>query len=110
MKARLEFAKEYICKPKSFWSKIIWSDESKINLFSSDGCTWVWRRAGERLKNSCTLKTVKYNGGSIMIRGCIGAKCTGKLAKIEEKMDSAKYIKILQENLLPSVEEMGLEN
>lgn len=107
-KARLEFAKKFILMPKSYWKKVIWSDESKINLFTSDGITYVWRRAGERLQNKCTLKTVKHNGGSIMVWGCIGENGVGKLCKIEGKMDSLKYIKILQENLLPSVEKLNL--
>ena len=108
--ARLEFAKKYIVKPKSFWKDVIWSDESKINLFSSDGKIWVWRRIGERLSNHCTVKTVKHNGGNIMIWGCIGANGVGSLTRIEGKMDSAKYISILQEHLIPSVEKLKLED
>jgi len=38
---RLNFAKEYIVKPKYFWKDVIYSDECKINLFSCDGITWV---------------------------------------------------------------------
>jgi len=109
-KLRLDFAKKYICKPKSFWKNVIWSDESKINLFSSDGITWVWRRKGERLINKCTIKTMKHNGGNVMIWGCMAGNGVGNITRIEGKMDSPKYISILQEHLLPSVEKLKLKD
>ena len=45
--ARLEFARKYIGKPVSFWDTILWSDETKVNLFGSDVVQHVWRRAGD---------------------------------------------------------------
>jgi DNA-binding CsgD family transcriptional regulator len=58
---RLNFALKYILKPKEFWKKVIWTDETKLNLFSSDGKTRVWRRAGEALDDKVTNKTIKGN-------------------------------------------------
>ncbi|KIK29003.1 hypothetical protein PISMIDRAFT_81649, partial [Pisolithus microcarpus 441] len=28
-------------------SRVIWSDETKINCLGSDGCKWAWKKAGE---------------------------------------------------------------
>ena len=39
---RLEYAKNYPEKPFGFWNKMLWSDESKFNLFGSDGKVVVW--------------------------------------------------------------------
>ena len=39
---RLEYARTYREKPLSFWNNVIWSDESKFNLFGSDGKVMVW--------------------------------------------------------------------
>lgn len=39
--ARLNFAKEREKKPKEYWENILWSDETKINLFGSDGVQHV---------------------------------------------------------------------
>ena len=36
VKARLEFANRHLEKPASFWNKILWSDETKIKLFSGN--------------------------------------------------------------------------
>lgn len=107
-KRRLEHAKKFLLKPKAFWEKVIWSDETKINLFSSDGRRWVWRVAGEEYTDACTIKTVKHGGGSIMLWGCMSSKGVGRLVEIKETMTGAKYVQILQENLFDSAVEMGL--
>ncbi len=44
----------------------MWSDESKVNLFDSDGVQHVWRRPSEEYQVNCALPTVKHGGGSIM--------------------------------------------
>ncbi|GFX77229.1 transposable element Tcb1 transposase [Trichonephila clavipes] len=33
---RLKFTKEHILKPRQFWNEVIFSDESKFNIFGSD--------------------------------------------------------------------------
>jgi transposase len=38
---RLKFAKEMLEKPVDFWKNVIWSDESKFNLFGSHGKVMV---------------------------------------------------------------------
>ena len=40
-RTRLEYAKNYREKPLDFWNKVLWSDESKFNLFGSDGTVVV---------------------------------------------------------------------
>ena len=54
--ARLQFANNHEDKPLSFWDPFLWSDETKVNLFGSDGVQNVWRRPGDkyRKKMSCT--------------------------------------------------------
>ncbi len=49
------------------------------------------------------IPTVKHGGGNIMLWGCFSAKGTGRLHRIEERMDGAMYREILANNLLPSV-------
>ena len=47
-KVRLQFAKKYASWTIVDWSKILWSDESKFNLFSSDGIQYVRRPKNKR--------------------------------------------------------------
>ncbi len=36
-KARLEFARAHADKDEDYWDSILWSDETKINVFGTDG-------------------------------------------------------------------------
>ncbi len=46
-KAHLEFARAHADKDEDYWDSIFWSDETKINVFGTDGFKTVWRRKGE---------------------------------------------------------------
>ncbi len=46
-KACKQFAEVYLAKSMNYWNHFLWSDESKVNLFDSDGVQHVWRRPGE---------------------------------------------------------------
>ena len=74
-------------------NKILWSDETKIEFFGLNAKRHIWRKPG-------TIPTVKHGGGRIMLWGCFLATRTGKLVRIEGKMNGAKYRQILNENLL----------
>ena len=89
------------------WEKIIFSDETKINLFSSDGRIKVWRKSKKRLSLENCVPTVKFFGGSVMVWGCMSYKGVGKLVFIEETMDRFVYKKILAENLKSSCDIFG---
>jgi hypothetical protein len=84
-------------------NKIIWSDETKIELFDLKSKCQVWKNPGTiPTVNYCggTIPTVNYCGGSIMLWECFSAAGTGRLVSIEAKINRAKYREILDENLL----------
>lgn len=49
-KKRLSFAKKHKNEDFNFWKHVIFTDESKFNIFGSDGRQMVWRRPNEELK------------------------------------------------------------
>ncbi len=59
-KARLEFAKQHLKKPSQFWNNILWTDETNINLYQSDGKRRVWRRKGTAHDPKHTTSSVKH--------------------------------------------------
>lgn len=46
---RLEFAKEYANLPMEYWNRVILIDESKFNIFGSDGRCTVRRKRTYRI-------------------------------------------------------------
>ncbi|GFV57606.1 transposable element Tc1 transposase [Trichonephila clavipes] len=89
---RLEFAKEYINKPIDFWKNVIFSDESKFNIFKSDGRKLVWRKPCTAFHTKNVLPTVKHGGGSVMIWGCMASKGVGNLCFIDGIMTARTLI------------------
>ncbi len=87
---------------------MIFSDESKFNLFGSDGKQYAWRVTNTELQREHIQPTVKFGGGNVMVWGCFSGKGMVNLIFIEGSVDSKKYIKILSENLPASSRSMNL--
>ncbi len=105
-KACKQFAEDYLAKSMNYWNHVLWSDESKVNLFDSDGVQHVWQRPGEEYQENCALPTVKHGGGSIMVWGCMTTAGTGELRFIEGNMDSNMYCDILKQKMMPSLQKL----
>ena len=64
---RLNWAKTHINWTAEQWDSVIWSDETKISLFSSDYIKYIRRRIREDLHPDFITPTVKYPV-SVLIR------------------------------------------
>lgn len=109
IKARLDFAKRHQHWTIDDWNRVIWSDETKINRLGSDGRKWCWKKAGEGLKPRHVNKTVKHGGGNIKAWGCMTAHGVGYLTRIDNGLDADLYCRILEEELVQSIEYYGLD-
>ncbi len=108
VQARLKFAREHLDDPEEDWENVIWSDETKIELF------------GKKLNLSCLeekecwVASKEHHtyceawGGNIMLWGCFSAKGPGRLICVKERM-GAMYREILSENLLPSARALKMK-
>ncbi|GBL77039.1 hypothetical protein AVEN_12690-1 [Araneus ventricosus] len=103
-KLRLCFAKSMVDKDISFGESVIFVDESKYNIFGTDGRMIVWRKPNEELNPKNPLPTVKHGGGGIMVCGCFAASGMGNLILIDNNTDQYKYNNIMKENLKISVQ------
>ncbi|XP_075444851.1 uncharacterized protein LOC142488342 isoform X3 [Ascaphus truei] len=106
--ARLKFAKEHIDDPQDFWNNVLWTDESKVELFGLNEKRSAWRKPNTVFEQKNLIPTVKHGDGSVMVWGCFAASGPGRLAIIDTTMNSALYQKILEENVGPSVCELKL--
>ncbi|KAG2469076.1 TC1A transposase, partial [Polypterus senegalus] len=84
MASCLEFAKRHLKDSQTMRNKILWSDETKIELFDVNARRHVWRKPGTAHHQANTIPTVKHGGGSIMLWGCFSAAGTGRLVSIKE--------------------------
>ncbi|KAI4883795.1 hypothetical protein NFI96_009159 [Prochilodus magdalenae] len=88
--------------------KVLWSDETKIELFGLNSTRHVWRKKNAAYDPKNTVPTVKHGGGSIMFWGVSLPRGTGLLHRITGKMDGAMYRTILRDNLLPSARDLKM--
>ncbi|KAK3571155.1 hypothetical protein QTP86_003671 [Hemibagrus guttatus] len=109
VRARLKFAREHLDDPEEDWENVIWSDETKIELFGKNSTCRVWRRKNAELHPKNTIPTVKHGGGNIMLWGCFSAKGPGRLIRVKERMNGAMYGEILSKNLLPSARALKMK-
>ncbi|KAK3569719.1 hypothetical protein QTP86_003566 [Hemibagrus guttatus] len=109
VRARLKFAREHLDDPEEDWENVIWSDETKIELFGKNSTCRVWRRKNAELHPKNTIPTVKHGGGNIMLWGCLSAKGPGRLICVKERMNGAMYREILSKNLLPSASALKMK-
>jgi transposase len=109
VEARMKFAKDHLNDSVEDWGNVLWSDETKMELFGINSTRRVWREKNTAYNPVNTMPTVKHGGGSIMLWGCFSAKGTGRLHRIEGKMNGAMYREILNDNLLPSARALKLQ-
>ncbi|KAI4899905.1 hypothetical protein NFI96_019485, partial [Prochilodus magdalenae] len=91
IQARLKFAREHLDVPEEYWENVIWSDETKVELFGKNTTRRVWRKVNAELHPKNTIPTVKHGGGNIMLWGCFSAKGPGRLVRVHERMNGAMY-------------------
>uniref|UniRef100_A0AAY5LDB2 Tc1-like transposase DDE domain-containing protein n=1 Tax=Esox lucius TaxID=8010 RepID=A0AAY5LDB2_ESOLU len=88
-KGRKQFAEDKQTKDMDYWNHVMWSDETKINVFDLDGVKRVWQQPGEEYKDMRVFPT------------------TGELQFIEGTMNANMYCDILKKSMIPSLRRLG---
>ena len=65
-KKRLAWDKKHEQWTLDQWKYVLWSDESKFEIFGSNLCVFVGRRVGERI-SACVVPTLKHGGEGVMV-------------------------------------------
>lgn len=74
--AHQKFANEHLDDSEEGWEKVLWSDETKIELFGINSMFWRRKKKAD-LNPKDTIPTIKHGGGNIILWGCFSAKGTG---------------------------------
>lgn len=99
---RLQWAKDHEHWNINQWSKVLFTDESKFDLFSSKRRVFVRRLPGERMNQGCVVPTVKHGGGSVLVWGSFARSGVGDLIRIEGILKKEGYLDILKQNAVPN--------
>uniref|UniRef100_A0AAY5LBA6 Tc1-like transposase DDE domain-containing protein n=1 Tax=Esox lucius TaxID=8010 RepID=A0AAY5LBA6_ESOLU len=70
---------------------------------------YIGQKQGSTHHLSKTIPAVKHGGRSSMLWGCFSAPETGRLFKMEARMNGAKYREVLELNLIQSAHDLKLE-
>lgn len=100
--ARLNFAINHRDWTPEDWSNVLFSDESRFCLHSSDGRERVYRRRGERFADCTVKEKLSYNGGSVMVWAGISANAHTDLHFFHCNMNADVYVEdILHPYVIP---------
>lgn len=98
------------------WRNVLFSDETRVCLYTNDRRRRVYRRQGERYTEACTVETVSYGGGSCMFWGGISVDGKTELVCVSRtgggrgqgSLTAQRYIaEILDPHVVPYADVIG---
>jgi hypothetical protein len=97
-----------------FWRNVLWSDETKIELFGHNDHCYVWRNKGEACKSRTPSQPQSMGWHHHVVGvGCFAAGGSGALHKKYGNMRMEKYIESTSQDISQDVKawsQMGLPN
>ena len=103
--ARLTWCRCYLRFRIQDWANILFTDESRFHLDSSDGRSRVYRRVGERYADTCVIQRQSFGGGSVMVWGGITAHGRTQLVVVAGNLTGMRYRdEIVQPYVIPLIQ------
>lgn len=91
-RARLAYAYDHRNWNLREWTNVLFTDESRFNLYGNDRRPLVWRRRGERFRQNFVRPVVAYGGGSVMVWGGVSRNWRTPLVIVRENLTARRYI------------------
>ena len=101
-KKRLAWPKKHEQWTLDWWKYVLWSNESKFEMFGNNRRVFVRSRVGERMISACVVPTVKHGEGGVMMWGCFSGDTVCDLFRIHSTLNQHCYHSILQRYAIPS--------
>ena len=100
--ARLMWARRRARHNIRYWGRVHYSDECRFYLHAKDGRIRVWRSLGERHGAPCVRRRHAFQGGSVMVWGCISLQCKLPLQEIRGNLNARRYCnEVLDTHVVP---------
>lgn len=99
---RLQWARSHRNWSLDDWKQVLWSDESKFEVFGQNRRVYVRRSKTEKMIPDCILPTVKQGHSSVLVWGCFSFAGTGDLCRVQGAMKKENYLEILRNHAVPS--------
>ena len=107
---RLKFALDHRHCTVDDWKKVLYTDETRVKRFGSDGRQYIWRQRNEPLSFRTATPTVKADRADFMAWSCFGWNGVGWIAKIFGSMDTDRYLEVLGDDCARSIQHCLEEN
>lgn len=85
--ARIEWCEKHKNMTINDWKKVIFSDESCVEIGKQSRQLRVWRYTGERFNLDCLASTFKSSRRSVMIWACFAGEIKGPLVFCDENKE-----------------------
>lgn len=106
---RLNWATQYQRWLLNQWNSVMFSDESRFAIDSSDRRNRVYRRVGERFADPCVLQSNRWGGASTMVWGGFMGRHKSRLVFLDFRrggLTAQRYINnVLQPVVLPFIQQ-----
>ena len=89
------------------WKRVTLSDETKVNRLGSDGRKCAHKLPGEGLTDRLVQGTLKFGGGSVMVRGCMSQARVRNCCRMDGRMDGDLCTAILDEDMMEGISYFG---
>uniref|UniRef100_A0AAZ3PE37 Tc1-like transposase DDE domain-containing protein n=1 Tax=Oncorhynchus tshawytscha TaxID=74940 RepID=A0AAZ3PE37_ONCTS len=99
---KLPYKKPDGVKDHTLWRNVLWSDETKIQLFGHNDHCYIWRIKGEACKLKNTIPTVKHGGWQHHVVGVLCCRrdwCTSQTRWHHEEGKLCGYIEATSQDI-----------
>ena len=104
---RLQWAIAHRDWTKEKWKKVIWSDETLLQVGHSSRRRWVTRRKGEELDSKNIYPTYKSGRVTLMVWACFTGEKVGPLMIFDKGgVGSDEYMEVILDGLLSFVDDI----
>jgi transposase len=101
---RLNFCKRMILKDDDYFSRIMWTDETKVQAYPNGECVF-YRAFPVELGGKEFVTPMKQNGGGgVMFWGCMTRRAWGPIRAIEGTINGETYLQLLKDKVIPEIE------